>query len=138
MSPPALLSRELPDIEVCIFLYNFLLEILKINFVLQNLLLLNPRVQTKGSIVPSAFTKTQRKHWKRNVDKSCVVSEYKMNNVHITYIVIFILSHALRCKTTLPTLNTPLCRNGRPSRRLPDASSVPMHLARSPVRRSWT
>lgn len=48
-----LISRELPDIE--------------------NLLSLNPRVQTKGSLVPSAVTKAQKKHWKRNVDKSCVV-----------------------------------------------------------------
>lgn len=46
-------SRELPDIE--------------------NLLSLNPRVQTRGSIVPSVVTKAQKKHWKRNADKSCVV-----------------------------------------------------------------
>lgn len=49
------LSRELPDIE--------------------NLLALNPRVQTRGSLVPSTVTKAQKKHWKRNVDKSCVVSD---------------------------------------------------------------
>lgn len=55
MSPkPTLVSRELPDIE--------------------NLLTLNPRVQTAGSLVPSSVTKVQKQHWKRNVDKSCVVS----------------------------------------------------------------
>lgn len=44
-------SKELPDIE--------------------NLLSLNPRVQTKCSVVPSAQTKVNKKHWKRNGDKSC-------------------------------------------------------------------
>lgn len=44
-------SRELPDIE--------------------NLMSLNPRVQTKCSVVPSAQTKVNKKHWKRNTDKSC-------------------------------------------------------------------
>lgn len=39
----------------------------------QNLLRLNPRVQVKGSVVPSAVTKEQKKHWKRNTDKSCQV-----------------------------------------------------------------
>lgn len=46
-----LISKELPDIE--------------------NLLALNPRVQTKGSMVPSIVTKENKKHWKRNADKSC-------------------------------------------------------------------
>uniref|UniRef100_A0A1B0CRF4 Dihydropyrimidine dehydrogenase [NADP(+)] n=1 Tax=Lutzomyia longipalpis TaxID=7200 RepID=A0A1B0CRF4_LUTLO len=46
-----LISRELPDIE--------------------NLLALNPRVQTKCSVVPSSVTKVNKKHWKRNTDKSC-------------------------------------------------------------------
>lgn len=40
---------------------------------LQNLLRLNPRVQVKGSVVPSAVTKEEKKHWKRNSDKSCQV-----------------------------------------------------------------
>lgn len=44
-------SRELPDIE--------------------NLMSLNPRVQTKCSVVPSAKTKVNKKHWKRNDDKNC-------------------------------------------------------------------
>lgn len=39
----------------------------------QNLLALNPRVQTKGSLVPSIVTKENKKHWKRNADKSCQV-----------------------------------------------------------------
>lgn len=41
--------------------------------IFQNLLRLNPRVQVKGSVVPSAVTKEQKKHWKRNTDKSCQV-----------------------------------------------------------------
>lgn len=32
---------------------------------------LNPKVQTKCSLVPSSVTKKVKKHWKRNVDKSC-------------------------------------------------------------------
>lgn len=40
---------------------------------LQNLLALNPRVQTKGTLVPSSVTKENKKHWKRNADKSCQV-----------------------------------------------------------------
>lgn len=44
-------SKELPDIE--------------------NLMSLNPRVQTKCSVVPSAQTKVNKKHWKRNADKGC-------------------------------------------------------------------
>ncbi|XP_071037156.1 dihydropyrimidine dehydrogenase [NADP(+)]-like [Parasteatoda tepidariorum] len=45
------LSRDPPDIE--------------------NLLSLNPKVYTKASVVPSAQTKENKKHWKRNSDKKC-------------------------------------------------------------------
>lgn len=51
MSAQIKYSKELPDIE--------------------NLMSLNPRVQTKCSVVPSAQTKVNKKHWKRNTDKSC-------------------------------------------------------------------
>uniref|UniRef100_A0A1B0D4C8 Dihydropyrimidine dehydrogenase [NADP(+)] n=1 Tax=Phlebotomus papatasi TaxID=29031 RepID=A0A1B0D4C8_PHLPP len=55
MSEPSkvLISRELPDIE--------------------NLLTLNPRISTKCSVVPSNVTKINKKHWKRNPDKSCEI-----------------------------------------------------------------
>ncbi|XP_046578093.1 dihydropyrimidine dehydrogenase [NADP(+)]-like isoform X1 [Haliotis rubra] len=45
------LSRDIPDIE--------------------NILSLNPRVTTHANAVPSAVTKSAKKHWKRNQDKSC-------------------------------------------------------------------
>lgn len=48
----------------------------------QNLLLLNPRVQTKCSVVPSSVTKTNKKHWKRNGDKSsCQVSTFLLISI---------------------------------------------------------
>lgn len=34
-------------------------------------MLLNPRVQKRSSLVPSVDTKQNKKHWKRNTDKSC-------------------------------------------------------------------
>lgn len=46
-----LTSKDLPDIE--------------------SLLALNPRVKTHGSLVPTTTTKTVKKHWKRNADRSC-------------------------------------------------------------------
>ncbi|XP_053692014.1 dihydropyrimidine dehydrogenase [NADP(+)] [Sabethes cyaneus] len=46
-----LTSKDLPDIE--------------------SLLALNPRVKTHGSLVPTTVTKTVKKHWKRNTDRSC-------------------------------------------------------------------
>lgn len=44
-------SRELPDIE--------------------NLLKLNPRVEPYSNLVPSAQTKKNKQHWKRNEDRKC-------------------------------------------------------------------
>ncbi|XP_050345851.1 dihydropyrimidine dehydrogenase [NADP(+)] [Nymphalis io] len=46
-----LLSRELPDIE--------------------NLLKLNPTVKPYSNLVPSAQTKKNKQHWKRNEDRKC-------------------------------------------------------------------
>ncbi|XP_058819124.1 dihydropyrimidine dehydrogenase [NADP(+)] [Topomyia yanbarensis] len=46
-----LTSKDLPDIE--------------------SLLALNPRVKSHGSLVPTTVTKTTKKHWKRNTDRSC-------------------------------------------------------------------
>uniref|UniRef100_A0A8D8AAX0 Dihydropyrimidine dehydrogenase [NADP(+)] n=2 Tax=Culex pipiens TaxID=7175 RepID=A0A8D8AAX0_CULPI len=46
-----LTSKDLPDIE--------------------SLLALNPRVKTHGSLVPTVVTKSVKKHWKRNTDRSC-------------------------------------------------------------------
>ncbi|KAK7488496.1 hypothetical protein BaRGS_00020281 [Batillaria attramentaria] len=47
----AKISKDVPDIE--------------------NLLSLNPKVRTHARLVPSAVTKSAKKHWKRNQDKSC-------------------------------------------------------------------
>ncbi|CAH0750695.1 unnamed protein product [Diatraea saccharalis] len=47
----ALLSKELPDIE--------------------NLLKLNPTVKPYTNLVPSAQTKKNKQHWKRNADRKC-------------------------------------------------------------------
>ncbi|XP_060802802.1 dihydropyrimidine dehydrogenase [NADP(+)] [Amyelois transitella] len=46
-----LLSKELPDIE--------------------NLLKLNPTVKPYTNLVPSALTKKNKQHWKRNADRKC-------------------------------------------------------------------
>lgn len=46
-----LTSKDLPDIE--------------------SLLALNPRVKSHGSLVPTTVTKVNKKHWKRNTDRSC-------------------------------------------------------------------
>ena len=39
----------------------------------QNILALNPKIQSFASVVPSAKTKKIKKHWKRNDDKNCGV-----------------------------------------------------------------
>ncbi|KAJ8931236.1 hypothetical protein NQ314_015880, partial [Rhamnusium bicolor] len=36
-----------------------------------NILSLNPRVRTHSSLVPSSVTKSNKGHWKRNIDKKC-------------------------------------------------------------------
>lgn len=38
---------------------------------IEDLLRLNPRVQTHASVVPSLVTKKNKQHWKRNGDKNC-------------------------------------------------------------------
>ncbi|XP_032232152.2 dihydropyrimidine dehydrogenase [NADP(+)] [Nematostella vectensis] len=38
---------------------------------IENLLSLNPSIPKKANIVPTAVTKKNKKHWKRNADKSC-------------------------------------------------------------------
>ena len=37
---------------------------------IENLLALNPRVKSHANAVPSVITKKNKKHWKRNADKS--------------------------------------------------------------------
>ncbi|GFN98592.1 dihydropyrimidine dehydrogenase [NADP(+)]-like [Plakobranchus ocellatus] len=49
------LSKDIPDIE--------------------NLLSLNPRVRHSARVVPSAVTKVEKKHWKRNQAKGCTTCE---------------------------------------------------------------
>ncbi|EDV95106.1 dihydropyrimidine dehydrogenase [NADP(+)] [Drosophila grimshawi] len=60
MSPPAMLSKDAPDIE--------------------DLLALNPRVKTQCSVVPTKQTKDNKKHWKRNVDHTAVPCTTLSNN----------------------------------------------------------
>ncbi|CAH1968195.1 unnamed protein product [Acanthoscelides obtectus] len=38
---------------------------------IENLLSLNPRVRQNSNFVPSALTKKNKEHWKRNLDKKC-------------------------------------------------------------------
>ena len=37
---------------------------------IENLLALNPRVKSHANAIPSVITKKNKKHWKRNADKS--------------------------------------------------------------------
>jgi dihydropyrimidine dehydrogenase (NADP+) len=56
----ALLSKDPPDIE--------------------SLLALNPKVSTNASLKSTSITKKDKKHWKRNDDKSCSTCEPLRNN----------------------------------------------------------
>ena len=40
---------------------------------IENLLALNPRVKSHANAVPTVVTKKNKKHWKRNTDKSDAV-----------------------------------------------------------------
>jgi len=42
-------------------------------FLFQNLLRLNPKILNKARVVPTAVTKKEKAHWKRNSDKKCEV-----------------------------------------------------------------
>ena len=50
VDPTPCLTKDPPDIE--------------------NLLALNPRVKSYANAVPTVLTKKNKKHWKRNADKS--------------------------------------------------------------------
>ncbi|BFY99961.1 hypothetical protein BsWGS_03001 [Bradybaena similaris] len=75
------ISKDLPDIE--------------------NLLSLNPQVRHNASVVPSAFTKREKKHWKRNQDKDCSSCETLYKNFddikHTTLSERGALKEAARC-----------------------------------------
>ncbi|XP_030382629.1 dihydropyrimidine dehydrogenase [NADP(+)] [Scaptodrosophila lebanonensis] len=60
MSPPALLSKDSPDIE--------------------DLLSLNPRVKTQCTVLPTQQTKVNKKHWKRNADHMATPCTTLSNN----------------------------------------------------------
>ncbi|TDG41125.1 hypothetical protein AWZ03_012452 [Drosophila navojoa] len=81
MSPPALLSKDTPDIE--------------------DLLALNPRVKTQCSVVPTKQTKENKKHWKRNADHLAVPCTTLANNFedikHTTLSERGALEEAARC-----------------------------------------
>ncbi|CAH2036954.1 unnamed protein product, partial [Iphiclides podalirius] len=75
------LSRELPDIE--------------------NLLRLNPTVKPYTNLVPSAQTKKNKQHWKRNADRKCTTCPSLENNFddikHTTLSERGALREAARC-----------------------------------------
>ncbi|ALC48926.1 su-r- [Drosophila busckii] len=81
MSPPALLSKDTPDIE--------------------DLLSLNPRVKTQCSVVPTKQTKENKKHWKRNADHTATPCTTLSNNFedikHTTLSERGALEEAARC-----------------------------------------
>ncbi|XP_034489970.1 dihydropyrimidine dehydrogenase [NADP(+)] [Drosophila innubila] len=81
MSPPAMLSKDTPDIE--------------------DLLALNPRVKTQCSVVPTKQTKENKKHWKRNADHMAVPCTTLANNFedikHTTLSERGALEEAARC-----------------------------------------
>uniref|UniRef100_A0A8C4R5N1 Dihydropyrimidine dehydrogenase [NADP(+)] n=1 Tax=Eptatretus burgeri TaxID=7764 RepID=A0A8C4R5N1_EPTBU len=74
-------SRDLPDIE--------------------NLLQLNPRVKTHAVVRPTTETRLEKKHWKRNADKSCLGCTELKNNFddvkHTTLSERGALREATRC-----------------------------------------
>lgn len=76
-----LLSKELPDIE--------------------NLLRLNPTVKQYSNVLPSAQTKKNKQHWKRNADRKCTTCPTLVNNFddikHTTLSERGALKEAARC-----------------------------------------
>lgn len=44
----------------------------------QNILALNPKIHQNANLVPSASTKKNKQHWKRNQEKGCNVSHNNM------------------------------------------------------------
>ncbi|XP_026728900.1 dihydropyrimidine dehydrogenase [NADP(+)] [Trichoplusia ni] len=76
-----LLSKDLPDIE--------------------NLLRLNPTVKPYTNLVPSAQTKRNKQHWKRNADRKCTACPTLTNNFddikHTTLSERGALREAARC-----------------------------------------
>lgn len=47
---------------------------------IENILALNPKIRPNASVVPSAATKKNRQHWKRNQQKGCSSCETKEKN----------------------------------------------------------
>ncbi|KAK2149295.1 hypothetical protein LSH36_457g04013 [Paralvinella palmiformis] len=47
---------------------------------IENILALNPRISKHAHVVPSAETKQNKKHWKRNGDRSCTTCPPRKNN----------------------------------------------------------
>ncbi|KAM6454393.1 dihydropyrimidine dehydrogenase [NADP(+)] isoform 7-T7 [Liasis olivaceus] len=68
---------------------------------IENILALNPRVQTHASLNSTAAKKHEKKHWKRNADKSCSNCEKLENNFddikHTTLSERGALREAVRC-----------------------------------------
>ena len=52
--------------------------------ILQSLLALNPKVPRYAKAVSTKTTKDARKHWKRNQDKSCSVSDME-SHLHVLH-----------------------------------------------------
>ncbi|XP_015783399.1 dihydropyrimidine dehydrogenase [NADP(+)] isoform X2 [Tetranychus urticae] len=78
---PLELSRDPPDIE--------------------NLLQLNPKTRAHANVIPSIETKVNKKHWKRNEDKTCSTCTDLENNFddikHTTLSERGALKEAMRC-----------------------------------------
>ncbi|CAG0921810.1 unnamed protein product, partial [Notodromas monacha] len=68
---------------------------------IENLLVLNPKTSQFANCVPSKTTKHEKKHWKRNHDKSCHRAESKFKNFddikHTTLSERGALKEAARC-----------------------------------------
>ncbi|XP_026529949.1 dihydropyrimidine dehydrogenase [NADP(+)] [Notechis scutatus] len=68
---------------------------------IENILALNPRIQTHASLSSTAAKKVEKKHWKRNADKNCSNCEKLENNFddikHTTLGERGALREAMRC-----------------------------------------
>ncbi|XP_069497632.1 dihydropyrimidine dehydrogenase [NADP(+)] [Ambystoma mexicanum] len=68
---------------------------------IENILALNPRIQTHAAVLSTAAKKREKKHWKRNSDKNCSACEKLENNFedvkHTTLGERGALREAMRC-----------------------------------------
>ncbi|XP_076169553.1 dihydropyrimidine dehydrogenase su(r) isoform X2 [Ptiloglossa arizonensis] len=81
MAPTVVVSKDVPDIE--------------------NIMNLNPKIQSFANLIPSACTKENKKKWKRNIYEKCNICPSLMNNFedikHTTLSERGALKEAARC-----------------------------------------